>query len=110
MEVLIKDGNDGISFIHLIYGKTEREYYIQKYCDHNKIKYYREHNPHNEVGVFLTQIEDGVYNVFNLVNMINANDDQILQLEALRADVLKVDLYILRYVSRDINSPFHKIE
>lgn len=110
MEVLIKDSNNGISYIVLISGKTEREYYIQKYCDHNKIKYYREHNPHNEVGTFLTQIEDGVYSVFNLVNMLNANDNQLNQLEALRADVLRVDLYILRFVVRDQDSPFHKID
>ena len=109
MEVLIKAHDGGVSYIALISGKTEREYYIQKFCDHNKIKYYREHNP-NEIGSFLTQTEDGLYSVFKLVNMINANDNELNQLEAMRADVLRVDLYVLRFVLRDEDSPFHKID
>mgnify|MGYP001327109243 CR=1 FL=1 len=38
MEVLIKDSHAGISYIVLISGYTEREYYINKYCDHNNIR------------------------------------------------------------------------
>ena len=108
MEVLIKDCSEGIYYIALISGSTEREYYIQQYCNHNNIKYYRAHNPHNEVGTFMTMVEEGVYTIFKLVNMLNGNNNEIQQLEALRADVLRVDLYILRYVVRDPDSPFHR--
>ena len=58
MEVLIKDSNDGISYIVLISGYTEREYYIQRYCDHNNIKYLENRHPNNnEIGLIMNKIE-----------------------------------------------------
>ena len=45
-----------------------------------------------------------------MINIMNADDNQLLQLEAMRIDILKVDQYMLRFVVRDHESPFHRIE
>ena len=108
MEVLIKDSHAGISYIVLISGYTEREYYINKYCDHNNIKYKNGRHHPDEYGLFINNVEDGVYSVYKMINIMNADDNQLLQLEAMRIDILKEDQYILRFVVRDHESPFHK--
>lgn len=109
MEVLIKDSNEGLTYISVISGETEREYYIRHYCDHTNIKYINDrNNVINEVGTFVNKLTDTIYEVFKLVDMHNANNDQAQQLEALRADILRIELYTLRYIQRDVNSPFHR--
>lgn len=110
MEVLIKDSDDGVTFVALISGATEREIYIHHYCKHNNIKYLIDHNAvNNETGTFLNKLNDNIYAVFKLIDMHNADNIQAQRLEAMRIDIMRIELYTLRYIMRDEQSPFHRI-
>lgn len=90
MEILIKrdDINNTVSFICLIYGiDGDKDYYIKNYCQHNNIVI--ENNP----------INDGIY-----CKMVNV--DKYLVFEK-KENYIK-NLYLLMYIQRSTQSPFHK--
>ena len=111
MEILIKETpNETIVFEAIIYGKTERGWYIRDYCKHNKITYLDRPIIPDKSGLYCIcsdRDDDTYYEIFSIKVQDNLENYELLR--AMGAEMYRENLYTLMYIQRDINSPFHDI-